>query len=102
VTLGFARRFAGYKRPELLFHDPDASRDLNAAGRRAGDFRGKAIRPTRSQAPSAARIQTCARSALPGVAFIDDYDLHVAHFLVQGCDVWLNNREAARASARAA
>jgi starch phosphorylase len=24
------------------------------------------------------------------VAFIDDYDLHVAHFLVQGCDVWLN------------
>jgi glycogen phosphorylase len=25
------------------------------------------------------------------IAFIDDYDLHVAHFLVQGCDVWLNN-----------
>ena len=24
------------------------------------------------------------------VAFVDDYDLHVAHFLVQGCDVWLN------------
>ncbi|MCH7748509.1 MAG: alpha-glucan family phosphorylase [Acidobacteria bacterium] len=35
--------------------------------------------------------------SLPGeifsgrVAFVDDYDLHVAHFLVQGCDVWLNN-----------
>jgi starch phosphorylase len=25
------------------------------------------------------------------VAFVEDYDLHVAHFLVQGCDVWLNN-----------
>jgi starch phosphorylase len=25
------------------------------------------------------------------IAFIDDYDLHVAHFLVQGCDVWMNN-----------
>jgi starch phosphorylase len=25
------------------------------------------------------------------IAFVDDYDLHVAHFLVQGCDVWLNN-----------
>jgi len=25
------------------------------------------------------------------VAFVDDYDLHVSHFLVQGCDVWLNN-----------
>ena len=25
------------------------------------------------------------------MAFIDDYDLHVAHFMVQGCDVWLNN-----------
>ena len=25
------------------------------------------------------------------IAFVDDYDLHVAHFLVQGCDIWLNN-----------
>jgi len=25
------------------------------------------------------------------IAFVDDYDLHVAHYLVQGCDVWLNN-----------
>ena len=25
------------------------------------------------------------------LAFIDDYDMHVAHYLVQGCDVWLNN-----------
>ena len=25
------------------------------------------------------------------IAFVDDYDLHVAHFLVQGCDVWMNN-----------
>ena len=25
------------------------------------------------------------------VAFVDDYDLHAAHFLVQGCNVWLNN-----------
>ncbi len=24
------------------------------------------------------------------IAFVDDYDLHVAHLLVQGCDVWLN------------
>jgi starch phosphorylase len=25
------------------------------------------------------------------IAFVDDYDLHVAHFLVQGCDIWMNN-----------
>ncbi len=31
------------------------------------------------------------RSSAGRVAFVDDYDLHVAHFLVQGCDVWLNN-----------
>ena len=34
LTLGFARRFAGYKRPELIFHDPERlARILNAAGR---------------------------------------------------------------------
>ena len=34
------------------------------------------------------------------VAFVDDYDLHVAHFLVQGCDVWLNNAAQADRSER--
>ena len=31
------------------------------------------------------------RSSAAASAFVDDYDLHVAHFLVQGCDVWMNN-----------
>jgi starch phosphorylase len=37
------------------------------------------------------------------VAFVDDYDLHVAHFLVQGCDVWLEHpRSRSKPAARAA
>ena len=39
-------------------------------------------------ASTSARSTRCSRGR---VAFVDDYDLHVAHFLVQGCDVWLNN-----------
>ena len=46
---------------------------------------------------------TLDRSSAARVAFIDDYDLHVAHFLVQGCEVWLNNpRQTARGERNAA
>ena len=65
--------------------------------RRAGPCRSSSparrIRPTRPASTTCSR-STGARSirAFGGrIAFVDDYDLHVAHFLVQGCDVWLNN-----------
>jgi glycogen phosphorylase len=44
------------------------------------------------QAPPAAGLPRAVDPLFGGrIAFVDDYDLHVAHFLVQGCDVWLNN-----------
>ena len=47
---------------------------------------------TRANTGSRASIATRWIPAFAGrVAFVEDYDLHVAHFLVQGCDVWLNN-----------
>ena len=50
------------------------------------------IRPTSRQAPPAAGLQRALDPTFGGrIAFVDDYDLHVAHYLVQGCDVWLNN-----------
>jgi glycogen phosphorylase len=95
LTIGFARRFAGYKRPELIFHDPERlARILNAAGRPAQIvFAGKA-HPADDVGKH--HLQQVYKRALDPmfagrVAFVDDYDLHVAHFLVQGCDVWLNN-----------
>jgi glycogen phosphorylase len=95
LTIGFARRFTAYKRPELIFHDPQRlARILTAANRPVQIvFAGKA-HP--ADDPAKHHLQQVFRRALDPmyggrVAFIDDYDLHVAHCLVGGCDVWLNN-----------
>ncbi len=94
LTIGFARRFTGYKRPELVFHDVDRlARLLNAPGRPVQIiFAGKAHPADDVGKHHLQRVYKRALDpALGGrIAFIDDYDLHVAHFLVQGCDVWLN------------
>ena len=95
LTLGFARRFTGYKRPELVFHDPERlARILNAAGRPVQIvFAGKSHPADDIGKHHLQRVYKRALDPMFGgrVAFVDDYDLHVAHFLVQGCDVWLNN-----------
>jgi starch phosphorylase len=95
LTIGFGRRFAGYKRPDLIFRDPERlARILNATTRPAQIvFAGKS-HPADEVGKT--HLQRVYRHALDPqfagrVAFVDDYDLHVAHFLVQGCDVWLNN-----------
>jgi starch phosphorylase len=95
LTIGFARRFTGYKRPDLVFRDADRLAKLVNSTRCPLQivFAGKA-----HPADEAGKhhLQNVFRQALDPrfagrIAFIDDYDLHVAHFLVQGCDVWLNN-----------
>jgi starch phosphorylase len=95
LTLGFARRFTGYKRPELVFHDPERlARILNATGRPVQIiFAGKSHPADDIGKHHLQRVYKRALDPLFGgrIAFVDDYDLHVAHFLVQGCDVWLNN-----------
>ncbi len=95
LTIGFARRFTGYKRPDLIFRDVDRLARLVNDERRPVQFvfAGKA-----HPADEAGKhhLQQIFRHALDSrfggrIAFVDDYDLHVAHLLVQGCDVWLNN-----------
>jgi starch phosphorylase len=95
LTIGFARRFTGYKRADLIFRDPERlARILNASRRPVQlVFAGKA-HPADDVGKH--NLQRVYRRALDPayagrIAFVDDYDLHVAHFLVQGCDVWLNN-----------
>ncbi|PWT82314.1 MAG: alpha-glucan phosphorylase [Blastocatellia bacterium] len=94
LTLGFARRFTGYKRPELVFHDPERlARILNAPERPVQIiFAGKSHPADDIGKHHLQRVYKRALDPMFGgrVAFVDDYDLHVAHFLVQGCDVWLN------------
>ena len=95
LTIGFARRFTGYKRPELIFSDPDRlARILTAPGRAVQIvFAGKAHPADDVGKHHLQRIYRRALDPKFGgrIAFVDDYDLHVAHFLVQGCDVWMNN-----------
>ncbi len=95
LTIGFARRFTGYKRPDLIFRDSDRlSRILNASRRPVQlVFAGKAHPADDTGKHNLQRVYRRALDpAFAGrIAFVDDYDLHVAHFLVQGCDVWLNN-----------
>ena len=95
LTIGFARRFTGYKRPELVFSDPDRlARILNARGRQVQMvFAGKAHPADDIGKHHLQRIYTRALDPKFGgrIAFVEGYDLHVAHFLVQGCDVWMNN-----------
>jgi starch phosphorylase len=95
LTIGFARRFATYKRAGLLFTDMDRiSRLLWDKDRPVQIiFAGKAHPADR---PGQGVIQEIfARSRSPllrGRVFIlEDYDMRVARFMVQGVDVWLNN-----------
>ena len=95
LTIGFARRFTGYKRPELILRDPDRlARILNAPRRPVQlVFAGKSHPADDQGKRHLQRVyQRAIDPAFGGrIAFVDDYDLHVAHYLVQGCDVWLNN-----------
>ena len=95
LTIGFARRFTGYKRAELIFHDPERLRAILNAARRPVQiiFAGKAHPADDTGKHHLQQVYRHAIDPLFGgrIAFVDDYDLHVAHFLVQGCDVWLNN-----------
>jgi glycogen phosphorylase len=95
LTIGFARRFATYKRATLILSDLERlKRILNdAAAPVQFVFSGKA-HP--ADEPGKFFLQqifkACGSPELGGrVAFIEDYDTHVAHYLVQGVDVWLNN-----------
>jgi glycogen phosphorylase len=95
LTIGFARRFTGYKRAELIFQNPERLQTILNASRRPVQivFAGKAHPNDDTGKHLLQQIYRRTIDPTYGgrIAFVDDYDLHVAHFLVQGCDVWLNN-----------
>jgi len=94
LTIGFARRFATYKRAALLLRDPERlARILNNSGRPVQIiFAGKA-HPRDN--PGKGLIKQIVDLALQEsfrrrLVFLEDYDMAVARCLVQGADVWLN------------
>ncbi len=95
LTIGFARRFATYKRASLLFSDQDRLARLLWNEERPVQvvFAGKAHPADRPGQGVIQDIFGKSRSPqLRGRVFIlEDYDIRIARFLVQGVDVWLNN-----------
>jgi len=95
LTIGFARRFAGYKRGNLLLKDPQRLvRLLNNPNRPVQVvFAGKA-HPTDKEGKEIIRQIICFANQYDvrrHVVFLEDYDINVARVLVRGVDIWLNN-----------
>lgn len=95
LTIGFARRFATYKRAALLFSDEERlARILSSAARPVQIIiAGKAHPADRPGQQVIQHIFELSRSdRLQGRVFIvEDYDMRIARFLVSGVDIWLNN-----------
>ncbi len=94
LTLGFARRFAAYKRPNLLLHDPGRLARLLTNGRRPVQLilAGKA-HPADEPGQALIRewVQFVRRDDIrPHAIFLSDYDMLLTERLVQGVDVWIN------------
>lgn len=94
LTIGFARRFAPYKRALLLFRDPERLKKiLNDKDRPVQIlFSGKAHPANQAGKDLITKINEYARQeGFRGkIAFVEDYNIHIARALVTGVDVWLN------------
>jgi starch phosphorylase len=95
LTIGFARRFSTYKRGNLVFQDVDRLARIVANESRPVQIiiSGKA-HPL--DTPGKEIIKKIIEHAgeprfRQRVIFLEDYDINIARYLVQGCDVWLNN-----------
>jgi len=92
LTIGFARRFAPYKRANLLLRDRPRLAKLLRNSKRPVQmlFAGKAHPADQPGKDIVASIVALAREE-PHVLFLEDYDIAIARLLVHGADVWLNN-----------
>ncbi len=95
LTIGFARRFATYKRATLIFRDIDRLADIVndkefpvqfiiAGKAHPKDEEGKRLIQEIFQIAKESRFRR-------KIVFIENYDMNVAHYMVEGCDIWLNN-----------
>jgi starch phosphorylase len=95
LTLGFARRFTGYKRPDLIFADLERIKRLLTDPWHPVQivFAGKAHPADQDGKRLIQRIFRLAQDhQFAGrVAFVENYDQELASYIVRGVDVWLNN-----------
>jgi glycogen phosphorylase len=92
LTIGFSRRFAPYKRANLVLADRARLGRLLGNERHPVQFvfAGKA-HPADQEGKRILRDIVQVARQEPRVAFVEDYDIEIARLLVQGADVWLNN-----------
>jgi starch phosphorylase len=94
LTMGFARRFAAYKRPNMLLHDPTRLMHMLTHAERPVQLivAGKAHPQDEEGKRLVRRFVEFSRQ--PGVrhrvVFLEDYNIEIAQHLVQGVDVWIN------------
>ena len=95
LTLGFARRFASYKRPTLLLQDMQRLKKIvNDTWRPVQIvFAGKAHQDDQYSKQLLQQVFNAAKDQAFGgrIAFVEDYDERLAQYLVHGVDVWVNN-----------
>lgn len=95
LTLGFARRFATYKRANLLLRDYDRMMRIitNADMPVQVIFAGKAHPADEPGKLLIQQVYRAVKDSRSGgrLVFLEDYDMNMARYLVQGVDVWLNN-----------
>jgi starch phosphorylase len=95
LTIGFARRFATYKRATLIFRNTQKILDILGDSERPVQIiiSGKAHPKDEEGKKFIQEITEIAKEPKfrRKIVFIENYDLNVASFLVQGCDIWLNN-----------
>ena len=95
LTIGFARRFATYKRAYLLFRDLDRLNEIVNDPARPVQFifAGKAHPADKAGQDLIKRIVDISKMEqfIGKIVFVPDYDITLAKYLVQGVDVWMNN-----------
>ncbi len=94
LTLGFARRFATYKRGTLLLRDPERLKAMLASEELPVQlvFAGAAHPADEAGKEMIRQILQFARDpdVRKNIVFLENYDMRIARSLVQGCDVWVN------------
>jgi glycogen phosphorylase len=94
LTIGFGRRFAAYKRATLLLRDPDRlARILNNSARPVQIIYAGKAHPKDNLGKELIKtiIELAARPEFRRkLVFLENYDMALARYMVQGCDVWLN------------
>jgi len=94
LTIGFARRFATYKRANLVLHDIDRLLDIITRPDQPVQiiFAGKAHPADEPGKLLIQQVYRAVKKAENGgrLVFLDDYDMNLARYLIQGVDVWMN------------